>query len=120
MFVTEAEAKEKQCRSVIMLPVDTPQGLVPMGTMCIASQCMAWRLATTPVARTRRCGLKTAATDQEARTHEAANGGEFPPPGWEFYPAGTNGDAFWMEPAAQVQARVPGYCGLAGRPNHVG
>lgn len=81
------------------------------GCHCISNQCAMWRTGEFPKARS--CQAKNAmALEEEDAGYPRP---DYPAVFWAHDEA-DGGTACWTETHDSIEARRPGYCGLAGRP----
>jgi hypothetical protein len=83
---------------------------LPPQTACLSNQCAMWRQGPWPGARKMKAENLLAESEDEA--------GERPGYPAIFWSCSENGDgaASWVETHASIEARRPGYCGIAGAP----
>jgi len=87
--------------------------------VCEAYLCMMWRPGPRPSAQRRlheRHIWEEPPWDIEKRGYVTSPRPDDVPPSYEFHWVEEDGETWWVEPDSSVEARWPGYCGLAGRP----
>jgi len=110
MILTESEARTRWC------PVRIGAYAGPAAVNCLGSACAMWRW-TEPLRLLCRVPDKCVPYAEPALPEPARPDGV--PSSWKWTPAMDPQDdtgGVWLEPVSEAQARMRGYCGLAGKP----